>query len=277
MYFALFAYFLRETERILMRVLYPCNPLNPKEADEVYQEEYQTLQLANVKYSLFDFDAFVYGEFKPKPSIEPGDLVLYRGWMLKLEYYQHLVSYLEGRKAFPFTTYQNYLKCHHLPGWYEPCKAYTPETKFFPDDHHLIKRIEALGWDSYFVKDYVKSNSTARGSIASSPTEAVEIIQLIKKYRGSIEGGIAIRRVERCAKDTETRYFVMNGQSYSPTNELPEIVETIAGIVSAPFFSLDIIRREDGVLRLVEIGDGQVSDKKMWSTAAFSAMLIEDA
>ena len=260
-----------------MRVLYPCNPLNPKQADEIYQEEYQTLRLANVKCSLFDFDAFVYGEFKAKPSIELGDLVLYRGWMMKPENYQHLVSHLQDRKAFPLTTYQNYLKCHHLPGWYEPYKAYTPETKFFPDDHHLAEHIASLGWDSYFVKDYVKSNSTARGSIASSPTEAIEIVQLIKKYRGDIEGGIAIRRVEKYIKDTEARYFVKNGKVYAPTDEFPEIVKTIADIVSAPFFSLDIIRREDGVLRLVEIGDGQVSDRKTWSTAAFSAMLIEDA
>lgn len=260
-----------------MNIIYPFNPLNSKEADEPYQEEYQIIKSAGVKCSLFDFDALEYDEFKPKPNIEFGDLVLYRGWMLSPEGYKKLVGFIKSKGASPITTYEEYLKCHHLPGWYEECKEFTSESKFFSNDEYLEKNIASLGWEAFFIKDFVKSNSTEKGSVALSPVEAIEIVQLIKKYRGSIEGGIAVRRVENYIEETEIRYFIMNGKIYSPTKKSLEIVEAIAEIITAPFFSVDIIQRDDGKYRVVEIGDGQVSDKKAWDISTFSAMLIENA
>ncbi len=260
-----------------MRIIYPYNPLNSKEADEPYQEEYKVIKSAGVKCSLFDFDALEYGEFNPNPNIESDDLVLYRGWMIDPEGYKKLVSFIESKGALPITSYDNYLKCHHLPGWYEECKEFTPETKFFLNDENLENNIRSLDWQAYFIKDFVKSNSTEKGSIALSPAEAVEIVHLIEKYRGSIEGGIAVRRVENYIEETEIRYFIMNGKVYSPTSKTPEIVEKIASTITAPFFSVDVIQRKDGKYRIVEIGDGQVSDKKAWNISTFSAMLVENA
>ncbi len=69
----------------------------------------------------------------------------------------------------------------------------------------------------------------------------------------------------------------MNGKVYSPINETPEIVEKIASTIIVPFFSVDVIQREDGKYRVVEIGDGQVSDRKEWDISTFSAMLVENA
>ncbi len=260
-----------------MRIIYPLNPLESKEADEPYQEEFSFLKSNGVDCSLFDFDALDFDEFRPKPKIFNGDVVLYRGWMLNPERYRKLVDLVKSKDAMPVTTYDKYLNCHHLPSWYDSCAEFTAESRFFADDENLTKNVEALGWGAYFVKDFVKSNSTERGSIASSPEEVTEIVELIKKYRGEIEGGIAIRRVENYNEETETRYFVFNGKAYSPEGKVPEIVLDIAQRIDAPFYSVDIIQRDNGVYRLVEVGDGQVSDKKTWSTSIFSKMLLENA
>jgi ATP-grasp domain, R2K clade family 3 len=42
-----------------------------------------------------------------------------------------------------------------------------------------------------------------------------------------------------------------------------------AETIASPFFSVDVARRVDGVERIVEIGDGQVSDLVGWSVERF--------
>lgn len=74
-------------------------------------------------------------------------------------------------------------------------REWTPETLVVPATADLRTAAAELGWPQFFVKDYVKSLNTARGSIASSPEEVVEVASLIQKYRGRIEGGTCLRRV----------------------------------------------------------------------------------
>ncbi|WP_334313903.1 ATP-grasp domain-containing protein, partial [Pseudomonas aeruginosa] len=41
------------------------------------------------------------------------------------------------------------------------------------------------------------------------------------------------------------------------------------------FFSVDVVESTSGELRLMELGDGQVSDRKQWPAARFAAMLAQ--
>ncbi|NJL81632.1 MAG: hypothetical protein HC917_27995, partial [Richelia sp. SM2_1_7] len=100
-----------------MRVLYPENPLNKTQADDSYQEEYMAVCAAGYECSLFDFDALAFGEFSPHPKIPAGERVLYRGWMLNPQRYENLIAQIERQGGEPITSYANYLRCHHLPGW----------------------------------------------------------------------------------------------------------------------------------------------------------------
>lgn len=252
-----------------MRVLYPENPLDKSQADEPYQEEFVAVKDAGYPCSLFDFDALGFGEFKPHPSIQTGDRVLYRGWMLNPESYQQLTKQIERKGGEPITSYADYLRCHHLPGWYQQCASFTAETHFFKPDEDLSAALKQLGWDGYFVKDFVKSNTADKGSIATSPEEACAIVEQIATYRGEIEGGIAIRRVEQYKPETERRYFVVQGIPYSHKGDIPELVQAVANAIDAPFYSVDVIENIEGELRLVELGDGQVSDKKAWPVSTF--------
>lgn len=50
----------------------------------------------------------------------------------------------------------------------------------------------------------------------------------------------------------------------SPSEAL-ELGRQVASRIDAPFYSVDVIQRGDGVWRVVELGDGQVSDLKEWT------------
>jgi hypothetical protein len=43
--------------------------------------------------------------------------------------------------------------------------------------------------------------------------------------------------------------------------------------MNLPFISIDVAEREDGGMRLIEIGDGQVSDRKKWDLQRFADMV----
>lgn len=79
-----------------------------------------------------------------------------------------------------------------------------------------------------------------------------------------------MRRLEDFRPETEQRFFVLSGVPHSPIGEaVPELVRLVAERVHLPFYSVDIIQRTDGVWRVVEIGDGQVSDLIGWDTETF--------
>jgi len=111
---------------------------------------------------------------------------VYRGWMLEADQYAALHSAIEAAGGIPLTSLEGYLSAHHLPNWYHLVGAHTAETVVVPAKDQIERVAESLGWDGYFVKDFVKSLTTSRGSIARSPQEAREIADQIEKYRGKI-------------------------------------------------------------------------------------------
>jgi hypothetical protein len=227
--------------------------------------------------SLFDFDAMSYSPLKPVPSIEKGDRILYRGWMMNPEQYAGLVTNIERRGGVAITSKTAFVACHHLGGWYERCADLTPETVFLDNDEQLESRIRELDWGSYFVKDFVKSNTAELGSFAASAEGVRKIVDQIEFYRGEVEGGVCIRRVEKFRVDTERRYFVVRGVAYASDGEVPDEVDEIASRIDAPFFSVDMIEDAAGRVRLVELGDGQVSDRKEWRVADFIKVIAANA
>lgn len=95
-------------------------------------------------------------------------------------------------------------------------------------------------------------------------------------YRGEIEGGIAIRKVEDYQPGTERRYFVVNGHACSIDGTVPELIEKIAARIQSPFYSVDIACNTKGEFRLIELGDGQVSARKEWPLLKFVKMLTKN-
>lgn len=96
----------------------------------------------------------------------------------------------------------------------------------------------------------------------------------LKLYRGDIEGGVALRKVEHYIPDSEQRYFIVHETAYGIGGDVPAIVHKVAEMVKAPFFSVDIAQTVQGDWRVVELGDGQVSDKKQWPLEKFVEVLL---
>jgi hypothetical protein len=55
----------------------------------------------------------------------------------------------------------------------------------------------------------------------------------------------------------------------NPKDYILDIVIQCAKHIDSNFFSVDIVNRADGQLRIVEIGDGQASDLVGWSVQRF--------
>jgi hypothetical protein len=195
--------------------------------------------------------------------------------MLSATEYEALVSALSRAGARPTIDLQAYLSSHHLPSWYPSLADLTPETRIYSPDCDLEAELRTLGWSGFFIKDYVKSLKTSVGSRITKPEQVGSVVADMRRFRGIIEGGFCVRRVESFLPDTERRYFVLDGVPHAATGDAPLLVHDCAKRLQSRFYSVDVVQRADGQLRVVEVGDGQVSDLVGWTPARFASILAE--
>jgi hypothetical protein len=257
-----------------MHLLYPSSPLSRQTPDEQFAAEVNAIRMAGFQISLFSLEDFQGGVFRASPAIPTGSEVLYRGWMLSAAEYEALLSALPAGTR-PVIDLQMYLSSHYLPNWYPRIADLTPETTIFPPDCDLQSELLKLGWPEFFIKDYVKSLKTSVGSRITRPDQVPALVADMQRFRGRIEGGFCVRRVEDFLRETERRFFVIDGVPHAADGEAPPIVHDCAGRLDCRFFSVDVIQRSDGKLRIVEVGDGQVSDLVGWTPQQFAGILAE--
>jgi len=251
--------------------IFPSHPLRPKLVEPTFSDQFVAFQVAGFSVSLAP-DAVI-DEGNHLVGIPPGSTVVYRGWMLNQSGYERLQAAVTAASAKLLIKLDNYLGTHHLPNWYDKLKDLTPETVVIPTGSDYRSAVAQLSWNRYFVKDYVKSITTSKGSIAHTTEDIEKAISDFVDYRGELEGGLCVRKVEPFIQDSECRYFVLMNRAYGPdSNDVPEIVREVTKRIQSPFYSVDVIRREDDEPRVVEIGDGQVSDLKAWTAQAFVGM-----
>jgi hypothetical protein len=251
--------------------IFPTHPLRSTAVEEMFADQLTGVEEAGYSASLCP-DSVIHDN-KPLRNVPSGTTVAYRGWMLNAKEYSRLAQAISDASASPLTPTNAYLAAHHLPNWYPLVAEFTPETRVLAADADWESELRSLGWDAFFIKDYVKSLKTSRGSIVRDPSEIGAVVEEMERFRGEIEGGLCVRRVEPFVTESERRYFVLDQQAFSSDGQpVPDVVRQVASRIPSPFFSVDVIRRDDGVLRVVEVGDGQVSDLVGWSAAAFVAM-----
>jgi ATP-grasp domain-containing protein len=252
--------------------LYPSDPLRTKRPDEFYADELGAVRAAGFGASVFSLEEFQAGSFSASPPL-PAAAIVYRGWMLSADEYAALAIAIKQAGAQLFTDLFAYLSTHHLPNWYPAIRELTPETHIFPVTADLEHELCGLNWSEYFIKDYVKSLKTSIGSRISTPEQAATVAAEMLHFRGTVEGGFCVRRVEDFLPETEQRYFVLDSVPHAAGGDIPPIVSECAQRIRSRFFSVDVVRRSDGVLRVVEVGDGQVSDLVGWTLERFVSML----
>ncbi|PIQ26039.1 hypothetical protein COW36_02465 [bacterium (Candidatus Blackallbacteria) CG17_big_fil_post_rev_8_21_14_2_50_48_46] len=248
--------------------LYPADYFKPRLPDAQFQTEAKALENAGFQVQVWNGQVF-----SPNTPIR----ALYRGWMLSLKDYQNLYAQWAKAGVLPLTSPEQYGLCHYLPNWYPLLSEWTPETVRIKTPEELPEILESLNWDSYFLKDDVKSLNTGNGSHVKTLAEAQEWVREMKQFKGRIEGGICIRRWESWLPESEVRWFIWKGKAFSPQSEteIPPPLEKVLQEIAAPFFSVDLIQNSLGEWRIVELGDGQVSDLKNWSPERFADIFRE--
>ncbi|NJQ97610.1 MAG: hypothetical protein HC784_08115 [Hydrococcus sp. CSU_1_8] len=94
------------------------------------------------------------------------------------------------------TSKTEYLATHYLPNWYPLIADLTPETKVYSLNDNLESELTKLGWERFFIKDYVKSLKTSVGSIIREPSEIETVLVQMQKFKGIIEGAYAFDRLK---------------------------------------------------------------------------------
>lgn len=261
-----------------MIILRPADIEQPRKPDQAFAAEAEALQAAGLGSVLFDQLAFEQGEELRLPALH-GQTVVYRGWMLPPADYARLLAAIRASGGQPLTSVEQYTAAHYLPQWYPLLSDLTPLTVVLDPTEHPEAVLRELNWPAYFIKDYVKSIKTGRGAIIHAPEELEELLEAMRHFRGTIEGGLCVRAVEPLLESSEQRFFGLSGRAYAadPAAAIPAIVHDVVQRIASPFFSIDWIQRQDGQERIVEIGDGQVSDLVGWTEAQFARIWLAAA
>lgn len=265
-----------------------CNhPLYQRKVDEDYEEEYQTAGLDH-SCALFSYEDLEQGKLSLYGDSISG-LTIYRGWMMKPEMYAAFYSLLEEKGIVLINTPKEYERYHTLPGWYSDFAEETAESVWESEGkpEHALSMAKALA-GPYIVKDYVKSrkhewyDACFIKDIADRENAEKVIRNFVERQGASLVGGIVLRRFEALKQtgfhersgmplSEEYRAFIYAGKIMMIDNYWTEHgegkisveeklwIESIASRVKSNFVTVDIARKEDGSLIIMELGDGQVS------------------
>ena len=265
-----------------------CNhPLEPHEVDEDYLAEFEAAS-QNHECALFSYEAMQDGKLSLFGSKIAG-LTVYRGWMMWPELYEVFYEKLLKEGIVLINTPEEYRKYHLLPGWYDDLKNDTAFTVW--EDKGTLESALTMTkglTGSYIVKDYVKSrkhewyDACYIQKIADKKNAATVIGNFIERQGADLVGGVVLRKYEKLRQmgyheksgmplSEEYRAFVLAGQirildDYWSANQNTGLsaeeydwVKRIAESVKSSFVTIDLARREDGQLIVIELGDGQVS------------------
>jgi hypothetical protein len=114
-----------------MIILFPRDPLNPKQPDDNFVVEESTAKLVGFETFLFDHDEFVRTSLlKTNLPKNYGQLqtIILRGWMLKKEQYLnlHIILIEHGYQLINNT--EEYLNCHYFPNAYKHICEHTSKS-----------------------------------------------------------------------------------------------------------------------------------------------------
>lgn len=265
-----------------------CNhPLSPRKADEDYGEEYRAAG-RNHPCALFSYEDLEAGKLSLYGQPIFG-LTIYRGWMMNPALYRSFYSLLEERGIILINTPEEYERYHLLPGWYDDFKGETPETVWTSGDSadDVFRMAENLE-GSFIIKDYVKSrkhewyDACFIRDIRDKNAAGKIIRNFIQRQGSGLVGGVVLRKFEKLKQigfhersgmplSEEYRVFIYAGKilaldhywtesSVVPiSDEEYRWIASVAARIKSNFVTVDIARKEDGSLMVMELGDGQVS------------------
>jgi ATP-grasp domain, R2K clade family 3 len=280
-------------------VLFPSDPLRPRHVDPHVAPEADVAMDAGAPTGVVDHDALLAGDAAAAVRRVPPDIgpVWYRGWMIPSDRYADLAAAL-GRRGVPLVVPPaDYRAAHELPGWYRVFATVTPRSVWrklppatLPAPAELAELVAPLGGGPAIVKDYVKSRKDEWATACYVPDVADTVAlhrvvtNLVELQGDDLAGGIVVREFESFrspahgAGALQARVWWLDGAPVlvgphpdTPDEPVSPDLDGLAPLVAAlgcRFVTTDLAARDDGVWRVVEVGDGQVSDRPASIAAA---------
>ncbi|HTJ71870.1 MAG TPA: ATP-grasp domain-containing protein [Actinospica sp.] len=260
--------------------LYCCDPLNPRRVDQHFAVEARAVRERGGVVALVDHDALLRGEAERAVERVPVGLgaAWYRGWMVSAGEYVALARGLESRGVELAVAPERYRAAHELPGWYAAFTGLTPGSVWSagaaPDVAALVSGLRP---GAGIVKDYVKSRKHEWDEACFIPdlADAAAVNRIVGRFLelqgDSLAGGVVLREFESFVAaevrvwwiDGEARLLTPHPDSVQPLlGPDPDLGDVAAAVrrLGCRFVTTDLALRNDGAWRVVEVGDGQVSD-----------------
>lgn len=277
-------------------LLVPSDPLAARVPDQHFMREAEAARQAGMEVAVVDHDAILAGDVRAAvrriPASDGEQVAWYRGWMMPCAAYSRLGTELGTRGVRLVTDPTAYRAAHELPGWYStfadltPASVWSPwEAGRMPTSADVGALTGTLGGGPGVVKDYVKSRKHEWHEACFVPdladvTDATRVIRRMVELQGDdLAGGIVARAFEQFTQDAdgrtlEARVWWVTGSAalITPHPDAPagtrvdvpmavcDAVGASVRALGAPFVTTDLALRSDGVWRVIEVGDGQVSD-----------------
>jgi hypothetical protein len=263
-------------------VVFPADVLHPRRVGDHFAAEADAARAAGLTVGLVDHDGLSRPDGADAAVARVGGTgaAVYRGWMLTADRYRDFFEALTRRGVRLRTTPQMYRRAHELPGWYPALAAHTPPSTWTVgagrgDFDHARRE---LSGGPAVVRDYVKSAKHYWDEAMFIPDlndgdQAWAVASRLRELRDDeFVGGFVLRRFEPFVS-TEIRTWWWNGtcrligphldtaQAPAPDGlDLSTVAAEVTGL-GLSFVTVDLARRDDGQWRVVELGDGQVSDR----------------
>ncbi|MFI5533349.1 ATP-grasp domain-containing protein [Kitasatospora sp. NPDC051853] len=275
-------------------ILFPVDPLTPRRPDPHFLLEARRVTELGGGTVLLDHDALLAGDVREAVRGVPagGGPLWYRGWMVPTARYAELAEALAERGRPLMTSGASYADAHELPGWYPVFEGSTPESVWLPGgpgrggavgEAALADAARRLGGRGpAVVKDYVKSRKHEWDEACYVPELAdtsglLRVVRRFEELQGEfLAGGVVLRRFEEYRRGAdgravEARVWWLDGDPVlvGPHPDQPDavvrpelgVVQPLVRSLGCRFVTTDLAQSAaDGSWRVVEVGDGQVSE-----------------
>jgi hypothetical protein len=277
-----------------MQILFPSNPVRPREVEPDFAAEYQAARSAGFATGLVDHDLIAQGNAPAAISrvSEQDGSAMYRGWMFKPVHYVGMYEQLQRRGISLINDPLAYRTCHYLPESYPWIKGSTAasvwcEVRGGVDFEQIRALIASFGSKPLILKDYVKSQkhdwSEACFIPAADDFDAVRrVVKRFLELQGpDLNEGLVFREFlplkilgahprSGMPLAAEFRIFWYRAEpvlvhrywgDLTATAEIPPVqdLRAIAAKIPSQFFTMDVALLNDGKWTIVELGDGQVA------------------
>lgn len=280
-----------------MLLIVPADPLRPRRPDGHFADEAHAARDAGIEVALVDHDALAQQAEHAVKLVPTGHgEAVYRGWMLRSEQYAAFAAALGRRDVTLRTTPEQYRRAHELPGWHAALASVTPESAWTTGDHRddFDEARAKLKDGPAVLRDYTKSlkhhwHEAAYIPDVADADGAWKVAARFRELRGDdFTGGFVVRRFEEFVSAEARTWWVggvcrLVGAHPDTAHDVPPedlALDDLAPLVSAlglPFVTVDLARRSDGVWRVIELGDGQVSDRPASVGVELFSTLFGDA